>query len=412
MPVELPELESPEVPPELPRAIVWLGSFVVVMLAGVIVALLTWSTGEPINTLWFWVRLLGFPALTWFALFGLRLHYYGEEMQRLQAEREVRSRDRDTALRFGSEPLAVLGFEYLTALGHEKVAARIAKGESMLSARTSRNGMVAVRHTALTLEGTEDILSRYRACFDALLERISDAVTDIPQEVPFSVRLHLPADGDRQSLLRTWEVCWAAKNLRPTKTKTLSVIQGLMALDQWLDVRGGSDLEKATLYVSAQLHEHASQSSAEAAVCVLVAWAPLAERCALKTKALLHRPVETEAGDLKTGISRALLWGNATSAGIKVLWQAGLTGTLKADLLRVASEVNLGVAQTVGLPGVHDIDLAVGMPGVCAGWLAVALGIESAIQTAAPQLIAWHEATLRFAVVNAARGQEEMAPKA
>ncbi|MEX3812708.1 hypothetical protein AB3X96_21000 [Paraburkholderia sp. BR13439] len=411
MPVELPELESSEVPPELPRAIAWLGLFVVVMLAGVIVALLTWSTGEPINTLWFWIRLLGFPALTWFALFGLRLHYYGEEMQRLQAEREVRSRDRDAALRFGSEPLAVLGFEYLTALGHEKVAARIAKGESMLSARTSRNGMVAVRHTALTLEGT-DILSRYRACFDALLERISDAVTAIPQEVPFSVRLHLPADGDRQSLLRTWEVCWAAKNLRPTKTKTLSVIQGLMALDQWLDVRGGSGLEKATLYVSVQLHEHASQSSAEAAVCVLLAWAPLAERCALKTKALLHRPVETEAGDLKAGISRALLWGNATSAGIKVLWQAGLTGTLKADLLRVASEVNLGVAQTVGLPGVHDIDLAVGMPGVCAGWLAVALGIESAMQTAAPQLIAWHEATLRFAVVNAARGQEEMAPKA
>ncbi|MGF6289985.1 hypothetical protein [Paraburkholderia youngii] len=412
MPVELPELESPEVPPELPRAIVWLGLFVVVMLAGVIVALLTWSTGEPINTLWFWVRLLGFPALTWFAFFGLRLHYYGEEMQRLQAEREVRSRDRDAALRFGREPLAVLGFGYLTALGHENVAGRIARGESMLSARTSRKGMVAVRHTALTLEGTEDILSRYRACFDALLERISDAVTAIPQGVPFSVRLHLPADGDRQSLLRTWEVCWAAKNLRPTKTKTLSVIQGLMALDQWLDVRGGSGLEKATLYVSAQLHEHASQSSAEAAVCVLLAWAPLAERCALKTKALLNRPVETEAGDLKTGISRALLWGNATSAGIKVLWQAGLTGTLKADLLRVASELNLGVAQTVGLPGVHDIDLAVGMPGVCAGWLAVALGIESAMQTAAPQLIAWHEATLRFAVVNAARGQEEMAPKA
>lgn len=410
MPVDLPGLDSPEAVPEPPRAIVWLGTFVVVMFAGGMIALLTWLRGEPTDTLWFWVRLFVFPALLWCTLFGLRLHYYDEEMQRLQAEREVRATDRDAALLFGSEPLAVLGYAYLTALGCEDIAGKIVDGESVLNARTSLDGVDAVRHTALTLEAA-DMLSRYRACFDALLERIGNAVTAIPHTVPFNVRLHLPGDGDRESLLAAWDTCWAEKKLRAITAEPLDVDQGAMALDEWLDIHGGSALEKVTLYVSVQLHEHPSQSSAEAAVCVLLAWAPLAERCTLKSQALLHRPVETGIAGLRTGISRVLLWGKTTSAEIKDLWQTGLPRTYKGELIRVASEMSLGVAKTVGFPGVHDIDRAIGFPGVCAGWLAIALGIERAAQTGEPQLIAWHEATVKFAVANGPCRQDDMVVK-
>lgn len=403
MPAELPELEPPEVAPNPPRAIVWLGLFVVVMLAGVIIGLLTWPKIEPTDTVWFWVRLLMLPALAWSVMFGLRRHYYDEETDRLQAEREVREEDRNKALLFASEPLAVLGCAYVAAPGSADVASRIAKGERSLNAGTSLAGIDAVRHTALKLKEDDEVPGRYRDCFNSLLERIAGAVAAVPDRMPFSVRLHLPADVDQVGLLNMWQSCWAGKHLRPVKAKALAVDQGLMALDEWLDIRGGPSLERATLFVSVQLHDNPPQMSAEAAVGVLLAWAPLAERCELKTQAMLHRPLELRTTGLDAALSKVLLWGKTTPAEVSDLWQAGLSGTDKGALLQAASDTKLGVAQTARFSGVHDIDLAIGHSGVCAGWLAVALGIEHAVQSGAPQLMAWREGSLRLAVAHAAR---------
>lgn len=403
MPVELPDLDPPSAPPRSPRAIVWTVLFVFVMLAGVLVALLTRSKDEATDTAWFWVRLLAFPALTWCVMFGLRRHYYDEQMQRLQAERGVRAEDREKALQFAREPLAVLGYTYLTALGSTDAAVKLARGEHALSAQTSGAGIDAIRHTALRLNEDKEMPARYRACFNALLEQISDAVMTVPAKVPLGIRLLAPVDVDQDDLLETWESCWSAKNLRSAKTKQLSVDQGVMALDEWLDIRGGPALERATLFVSAQLYDHPPQSSAEAAVGVLLAWAPLAERHGLTTRALLHRPVDASGPGMDTALSRVLLWGDATAAEISDLWQAGMAGQDKRALLQAASNTKLGVSQTAGLSGVHDVDLAIGHSGVCAGWLSIALGIEHAAQTGAPQLMAWHDGALRFAVARTPR---------
>ncbi|MEX3764974.1 hypothetical protein [Paraburkholderia phenoliruptrix] len=403
MPVELPEVEPSGDAPKPPRAIVWLGVFVVVMLAGVVVASLTWPNGEPTNTVWFWVRLLVLPALIWCALYGLRLHYYDEETQRRQAQREVRAEDREKALLFASEPLAVLGCAYLTAPGSANVAARIARRELLLSAETSPAGTDAVRHTALEFNESTELPERYRACFGALLERIAGSVAAIPSKVPLSVHLHLPPDVDQESLLNLWQSCWTAKNLRPVKAKLLAAPQGVMILDEWLDIRGGPSLEKASLVVSVQLHDAPPQSSAESVVGVLLAWAPLAERCALKTQALLHRPVEVGADGLDGAVSKALLWGKTSANDARDLWQVGLSKSDKGALLQAASVTKLGVSQTDGFAGVHDVDLAIGNPGICSGWLAIALGVEHAVQIGVQQLIAWHEGSLRLALIRASR---------
>ena len=124
---------------------------------------------------------------------------------------------------------------------------------------------------------------------------------------------------------------------------------------------------------------------------------------ALTTRALLHRPVDASGPGMDTALSRVLLWGDATAAEISDLWQAGMAGQDKRALLQAASNTKLGVSQTAGLSGVHDVDLAIGHPGVCAGWLSIALGIEHAAQTGAPQLMAWHEGSLRFAVARTPR---------
>jgi hypothetical protein len=403
MPVELPEVEPSGDTPKPPHAMVWLGMFVVVMLAGIAVALLTWPKGEPTDTVWFWVRVLALPALTWCALFGLRLHYYDEETERRQAQRDVRAEDWARALLFASEPLAVLGCAYLTAPGSANVAGKIATGELVLSAKTSSSGADAVRHTALMFEDSTEPSGRYRACFSALLEQIASSVAAIPSKVPLSVHLHLPNDVDREGLLTLWQSCWTAKSLRPVRAKLLAAAPGVMILDEWLDIRGGASLEKASLIVSVQLHDTPPQSSAEAAVGVLLAWAPLAERCALKTLALLHRPVEVGAEGLGDAISKALLWGKANAKDARDLWQVGLSKSDKGALLQAASDAKLAVSQTEGFTGVHDVDLAIGNPGICAGWLAIALGTEHAAQLRVQQLIAWHEGALRLAVVRASR---------
>ncbi|WP_304589974.1 hypothetical protein [Burkholderia anthina] len=403
MPVELPELDPPDAEPKPLHPIAWMILFVVVMVAGGAVALLTWPKDEPTDISWFWVRLLGLPALTWCAIFGLRLHYYDQACQRRQAEREVRAADREKRLRFAREPLAVLDYAYVTAPGGADVARKIAGSELALSARTTLAGVDAIRHTALELTEDPEAPGRYRTCFNALLDKLSDAVAAVPSEVPLIVRLHLPDDVNREHLLQTWQSCWAAKNARSVSAELLRVEQGAMFLDEWLDICDGPALERATLLVSVQLHDDPIPSSAEAAVGMLLAWAPLAERYGLETRALLHRPVETDASGPDAALSNALLWGETTADEISDLWQAGLSATDKRALLQAASDMKLGISQTAGLSGVHDIDLAIGHPGVCGGWLDIVLGIEHAVHTGTPQLTAWHERSLRFAVARVPR---------
>lgn len=398
MPIELPDAGLTEAPPQPPRAIVWLILFIVFMLVGVVSTLLTWPASEPTGTPWFWTRLIGLPALIWCMAFGLRLHYYDEETERLRAEQEARQEDREKGLRFAREPLAVLGLAVLSAHGRDGVAGKIAAGGSALGARTSRGGHNAVRHTALELTGEQDAQGRYRTCFKGLLDQIADTVAAIPPSVPLSVRLELPDDVNRESLLGIWQVCWDEKKLRTAKARLLASGKGLMVLDDWLDVRGGPLLEKFTLFVCAQLHEIPPQNSTEAAVALLLGWAPLADRRGMKPWAMLHRPVQTDGAELESAMSKVLLWGNATADLIDHLWQAALERKDKSSLLDSASVLSLGLSKADDLSGIHDIDIALGNPGVAAGWLAAALAIEHAAQVNVPQLIAWREGSLRLAI--------------
>jgi hypothetical protein len=178
-----------------------------------------------------------------------------------------------------------------------------------------------------------------------------------------------------------------------------------MALDGWLDIRGGPELEKFTLFVSVQLHHKPPPNSAEAAVALLLGWAPLAERRGFKPLALLHRPVEVDAMVLSAAVPLALLWGKAEASQLNDLWQAGLKGKDKSALVQAASDLSLGISQSDELSGIHDIDVAMGDPGVAAGWLALVLAVEHAAMTGKPQLMATREGALRLAITQPAKEQ-------
>jgi hypothetical protein len=332
------------------------------------------------------------------------LHYYNEETDRQQAEDETREIDRAEAIRFASEPLAVLGQAYLSAMG----SAGVASGQTTLNAQTAESGEDGIRHTSLTLMDDEGIVGRYRSSFMELLGPIAEAINAVPPNVPFNVRLKFPAEIDQARLLDTWQACWLECEFRPADASLCSTERGVMELDEWLDIHGGPELEKFTLFISVQLHHKPPPNSAEAAIALLLGWAPLVERRGLKPLALLHRPVEVDAMALNAAVSLALLWGNAEALQLKDLWQAGLKGKDKSALVQAMSDLSLGISQSDELSGVHDIDVAVGNPGVAAGWLALVLAIEHAAMTGKPQLMATRENTLRLAIAQPATGSSKV----
>jgi len=117
MPIDLPDVSDDVDRLKAPDPKVWVALLVAVMAASIAWTLLTWPEGKPTGTPWFWMRLLGYPALVWAAIFGFRVHFYEDEKHRLVAIAEVDKADREEAIAFGAEPLAVLGNAYLCAMG-------------------------------------------------------------------------------------------------------------------------------------------------------------------------------------------------------------------------------------------------------------------------------------------------------
>jgi hypothetical protein len=402
MPVELPWPEEENASPAPPSPIVWLIVFVLVMLAGAVSTLLSWPKGQPTGTPWFWVRLLVLPASAGGLIYGLRLYYYQQEMDRLEAEAETLAEDTATAIRFAREPLAVLDTAYLCATGSRNLARHVAEKNTSLESRQPTHGNSTVRHTALALADDSDHANSYRSCFVELLEQLDPALCRLPSQMPLEVFLQLPEDARQNELSTTWQICWEAFGHRPVAPVLLTPDQGFMALDTWLDADGGPALEKCALVVSVQLHNTPPENSAEAAVALLLAWAPLAQRKGLVSLAQLHRPVEAAPDGEKDAASRALLWGMAAPAEVSDLWQGGLARADKSALTRTCADLALAVSDTDELSGIHDIDVAIGDAGVASAWLAMTLAIEHAASTGKPQLVGSRQNTLRLAVVQPA----------
>ncbi len=365
--------------------------------------LVMWPDGQATNTLWFWVRLLVFPVLAGCLAFGLRELYFEQESDRFEADKEQLEADRSEAIEFAREPLAILDSTYLSAMGSHNVAKDIADEVQALESRKSPVGGNAVRHTRLASADNPAFVSRYEACFVELLERLDDTLRALPECVPLDVYLQLPPDTEWESLYEAWHNCWQAFGHRSVEAAPLSLQDGVMSLDTWLDVRGGTDLEKFALVVAIQLHSIPRANDAEAAAALLLGWAPLVRRRGGKPKALLHRPVNVGEGMIHDAAARALMWGDAEAGQVSDLWQAGLDRGDKAGLLKASSDLESGISLTDSFSGVHDVDMAIGNPGATAAWLAIALAAEHAAQTTTPQLVASREHSLRLVVVQPPR---------
>jgi len=398
MPVEFPSALLDDKRRSSPRPTVWLALLVLFVAVGAGWTLLSWPEGQPTGVPWFWMRLLGYPMLAWAALFGIRLHFHEERGNRRQALHEVRQIDRQEAIAFGAEPLAVLGAVHVSAMGDSGAAARIVKHESVLQARTLTPRMPPIRHARLAF-AAEQPVDRYRQAFQTLLAAIEAPLRALPIDVRCEVRLQLPADAEPERLLGVWKSCWRDSGLRPTEAALAPTETGLMALDEWLDAYGGQALEKFALFVAVQLHASPPPDSGEVAVAMLLGWAPLAERRDLTPIAMLHRPVACETDGLAGALETATLFGRSKPEEIHHLWHSGLSKADNVALLKSASAAALGAVQADGLTGVHDIDAALGRQGDAAAWSAAALAIDHVKHSNVAQLMACREHGLRVAVL-------------
>lgn len=409
MPVELPTLPwrgDKHVPP---HALVWACAFLLCMLAGAGITLFAWPANEPTNTAWFWICLLAFPALAWCVAFGLRMHFYEEHVEERRADEEVRQADEKLAIQFASEPLAVTGYAYLSAQGSINVASRIASGEKILQSRTPRSGIESIRHTALVLAGDDEVVPlRYRSAFMELLGLCAEAIKSVPADIPLSVYLQVPSHVDQTVLLDAWTACWEECEFRPADASLCNSDQGLMLIDEWLDYRGGRELEKFALVVAVQLNETPPPGGAEAAVAVLLGWAPLVARRGLNPRAMLHRPVDTASTTINEAMTKALRWGDSPASDFADLWFARLNDHDSSAVLKATSDLGLGLSKKQGLAGNHNIDAALGDGGVAAGLFSIALAIDHVQQVGSAQLVAWRENSLRLAVVRQAANAESV----
>ena len=408
----------------MPNPFVWAALFAAIMAAGIAYTLLTWPQGTPGNTVWFWLRLLLFPAMAWSLLLGLRLLYVEQEQDRIRAEWDVWKEDRDNAVRFAQEPLAVVGMAYRCSVGSRAAAQSVAQGRPIIAARQPSEGIAAIAHTRLDAVEGPTLESRYEACLIDLLDRLDDALRALPARAPLAVylqtiepepkprehdsaRSHDKGQGKEQDEARVdisavWQRCWAAFGHRSVPAHALAPRDSMMTLDAWLDEYGGPKLEKFALVVAVQLHATPPANSAEAAVALLLGWAPLAQRNALPVGVLLHRPIAMTDDTLANTLTTALLWGHAQGAQVGGLWQAALDEAAKTDLIKAASDLGVAAAKADGLNGIHDIDRVLGNAGVATPWLALALASEHAERTGAAQAVATRCPTVSMAIVQPA----------
>lgn len=398
MPVILPPPPQASAP-KPPNLFVWLAVFVVVVAVGAGYALWTWPKNAPTQTAWFWVRVLAFPTLAGVGVCGLRLMYFEQETERLKAEQVQWQEDRAEAVRFAQEPLAVIDFAYLCALGGHGASARMIGGDKLLQSQKPAGEDVAIRHTALSILDGSTYADRCEAGFVDLLDRLDNTIHTLAPSIPLEVYLQLPEDIDQSEVLGRWQACWSAFGYRPVQAIVLSPQQDVMAMDTWLDFHGGPALERFALFVAIQLHVTPPPNSAEAAVALLLGWEPLAQRKKVPIRALWHRPIEGREQALRDAMSTALLWGDAQAEQVADIWQSGLSPSEKSAVLKASSDLGLASSKADGLSGVHDIDQVLGNPGSATEWLAAVLAVERAEQAGMTQLVVSRQHNLHLGVV-------------
>lgn len=407
MPYDLDRIRPERAPP--PLRINWpvcLLLLVLLMCAGSALLLFRASALLPKQALPFWAAVLGPPFLLWLIGFSW---YVGrkQEIRDEISDTNVQSQlQRQLAIAEASQPLHVLAMDYrLDAATAPMLAQAIAERRQQLlpKLRHTDDGIscqaswLEVPGQAWWPDGGEEFARQLAVTawlFTELLGSIKTRLQAL-QVLP-EIRLHAATQLGITDLSDLWQQAWY-RHFGAAPHGELSIQADplpLTSVESWLEQ---PTTFPVTLVLAVQLYPLLDQLPAngqsEAAMVMLLSDQASSQQLKLTPLAMLHRPEQRAIPQLDHGLRHVLCWGGCPADTIQHQWlTAGATSPAQQALLQVLTTHAVGVSNTAGLSGQHDIDAAIGTTGLAAEWLAVCLATEHAGQTGTPQLISTEQA--------------------
>jgi hypothetical protein len=367
----------------------------------VAVTLWLWPDGESTHVWHFWAILCELPVVLFAVVYCIPLIWYQFERNSVVCHNVAIEYVNRTTVAYGREPLYVLDSSYCTALGVSDVARKVIAGRTWLGARAGegKHGE-AVRCTRLPTIQTPDegaegsgasqqapsVFDRYVAAIDGLLIAIAPAAACLTDRIPLRLSVCVPDDIEVKSLTGHAEQRASELGVVVDDAAAVSVQEGVMLLDAWLDQPPGRQSDCYTLVLAVQLYEVPPENSGEAAVGLLIGGPALTMSGVVQPIAKLHRPVSGAADSASDVLADAIRWGGGDISHVERAWLSGLARELH-PVFEVAQETpGSGRPQDNDQAIPSDIDAAMGTAGVASAWLAIALATENQVKTGRQQV--------------------------
>jgi hypothetical protein len=414
MPVDFSLLppQSPG-PGKPPSKVFWTGIAFLLALMGAAVAVSIWPSYQSTHTVWFWICIIVYPLLIASLIVSRRFSVYeGRHLDAL-AWNEARKNHIERVFELASVPMSILGAAFVFVDDENNTSTAVADRRLTLNAQPSiaESGTVTARwlkpndidHREWkrgpdTMRQTEVL----NWAFGRLLDRLFPVLSQIPSDVPVTVKLQVSANSPRPNAEALWKEIWARRQLRPANVETIRE-PGFSVVESWLDSNDHAAKQGATLVVSVMLNKVLSENppanSAEAGVALLLAHQDVVDKTLKEPVALLHRPTHSHQDTLPHAIKYALKWGRTQPSSIDTLWLTGIDDATVATVHQALNHAGVISDRSDSLLEV-DIDRTIGHAGVTASWLSVALATEMFRTRKNPQLImVQQKGTFAMAVV-------------
>ncbi len=412
LPAEVP------VPDQGPSPLVWTLVFLVLGLAGGMLALLTWPRNTPTQTPWFWFCVTVMPICLSGALTLRPFSHFRKQQLRAQTHNRLTKVHNDVLFERASVPLAVLASGYrVHAKPDQNTFEAIVKRSASLPTRPTLDGLDSAVASYLEPDAallTFDDEARQRAVLDWVLQDVAPhvvvALQGLPERVPITVWLDVSGSALNTDAIRA---VWKAlpESVCPARLRAAEPVieptEGLMLADSMLDRVNAEQRDVVTVLISVTLNrlhaEGPEPDSAEAACFFVLCPSELAQRLKAPVTGWLNRPQSDTPPPPDGPLPWAIRWG---CTNVEAVAGAFLQGVEDADVaaMRMALRAEEG-EEGEESGGTQDwmLDTLLGNTGQTAPWLAAALALDRAVAGAAPYVVGARSAQqMLFAVVSPA----------
>ncbi len=344
MPIDFARVPPLVVVPGPPRVstLLWAMLLIVVMCLGSSLAIFLWPAGRPADTAWFWLCVLGYPALVWVFLLCSYLGYSYARRSGAMAHNVTSACEEEKCHRLASKPLVILGHGWCySAYDKENSVEHLVTGGVRMFPRPSRAvpGLDVnarwLEIPGMTFHAGNELTehARHLAVCDWLAERLVGCVSAGLAALPARTALHV--DLTLQSTVNLSHVHIRLQDLLRAEAPMLRLTVNagndplsLFETDAWHDRLDPRDAQMlVAIGLRNAVSERLQDGAAEAGIALLLA-RPGVARSAATDVLHLHRPAIGPAGDVGKTLGLAARWGWTESRRLTTVWASGLAEKL------------------------------------------------------------------------------------